>query len=158
MNELKQGEDSIRKLIQNLDAKKDDALQTTFKMVANHFSEVFKTIVPGGEGRLIMKTKDVPVRCLFSDDASSASPIRLLVRSRYFVVNFKLILWQEDEDDEGGGSSSRRAATREYTGIGVEVRFAAGTKVQKMRELSGGQKVPFLICVFARAVECADSI
>lgn len=62
MNELKQGEDSIRKLIQNLDAKKDDALQTTFKMVAKHFSEVFKTIVPGGEGRLIMKTKDVPVR------------------------------------------------------------------------------------------------
>jgi len=62
MDELKEGEDSIRKLIKNLDAKKDDALQTTFKMVANHFADVFKTIVPGGEGRLIMKTKDVPVR------------------------------------------------------------------------------------------------
>ncbi len=29
----------------------------------------------------------------------------------------------------------------EYTGIGVEVKFAAGTKVHKMRELSGGQQV-----------------
>jgi structural maintenance of chromosome 3 (chondroitin sulfate proteoglycan 6) len=105
MRELGQGEDSIRKLIQNLDAKKDNALQTTFKMVAKHFSDVFKTIVPGGEGRLIMKTKDV----------------------------------QEGENEDGAGSSRR--STREYTGIGVEVRFAAGTNVQKMRELSGGQKV-----------------
>jgi chromosome segregation ATPase len=60
--ELKQGEDSIRKLIQNLDAKKDNALQTTFRMVSKHFSEVFKSIVTGGEGRLIMKTKEVQVR------------------------------------------------------------------------------------------------
>lgn len=60
--------------------------------------------------------------------------------------------WQEDEDDEGGGSSSRRAAAREYTGIAVEVRFAAGTKVQKMRELSGGQKVPRLIRMIAFAM------
>ena len=58
MQELKQGEDSIRKLIENLDAKKDNALQTTFKMVSRHFSEVFRNIVPGGEGSLIMKTKD----------------------------------------------------------------------------------------------------
>ena len=43
--------------------------------------------------------------------------------------------WQEDED---GGPASVRA---EYTGIGVEVKFAAGTKVHKMRELSGGQQV-----------------
>ena len=61
MKELKQGEDSIRKLIHNLDAKKDNALQTTFKMVAKHFAEVFKTIVPGGEGKLVMKTKDTQV-------------------------------------------------------------------------------------------------
>ena len=113
MKELREGEDSIRKLIQNLDNKKDNALQTTFKMVARHFSDVFKTIVPGGEGKLIMRTKDV-----------------------------------EGDDDAGG--SSRRAATREYTGIGVEVRFAAGTNVQKMRELSGGQKcVVALTIIFA---------
>ena len=81
MDELKDGEDSIRKLIQNLDAKKDDALQTTFKMVANHFSEVFKTIVPGGEGRLIMKTKDVPVRLpSFRFHLASSRPLLPLFR------------------------------------------------------------------------------
>jgi chromosome segregation ATPase len=64
MRELKEGEDSIRKLIENLDAKKDNALQTTFKMVSKHFSDVFKSIVTGGEGGLIMKTKDVQVSIL----------------------------------------------------------------------------------------------
>lgn len=59
MKELGQGEDAIRKLIVDLDRKKDNALDTTFKMVAKHFSEVFKTIVPGGTGKLIMKTKEV---------------------------------------------------------------------------------------------------
>jgi len=77
MKELQQAENSIRKLIQNLDAKKDNALQTTFKMVAKHFSDVFKTIVPGGEGKLVMRTKDVQVRsscCLFfNSDALESS-------------------------------------------------------------------------------------
>jgi len=53
---LATGEDSIRKLIVSLDQKKETALHTTFKMVARHFAEVFKTIVPGGEGKIIMKT------------------------------------------------------------------------------------------------------
>ena len=44
---------------------------------------------------------------------------------------------QGDDDGEGGPASVRA----EYTGIGVEVKFAAGTKVHKMRELSGGQQV-----------------
>ena len=68
---------------------------------------------------------------------------------------------QEDDDDEGGGSSSRRAGAREYTGIGVEVRFAAGTKVQKMRELSGGQKVrrasACLACPLGQGAESIQS-
>ena len=59
MKELGQGEDAIRKLIVDLDRKKDNALDTTFKMVAKHFSEVFKTIVPGGVDKFIMKTKEV---------------------------------------------------------------------------------------------------
>jgi len=51
---------------------------------------------------------------------------------------------QGEEEDEGEGSSSR-PGVKEFTGIGVEVRFAAGGKIGKMSELSGGQKVCSLL-------------
>lgn len=56
--ELEKGEQSIQDLINKLDQKKDEAINTTFRMVAKNFSEVFGKIVPGGKGDLIMKTSN----------------------------------------------------------------------------------------------------
>jgi len=55
---LEKGEQSIQDLINKLDQKKDEAINTTFRMVAKNFSEVFGKIVPGGKGDLIMKTSN----------------------------------------------------------------------------------------------------
>lgn len=54
--EVERAEVSIRSLIEHLDHKKDEAMERTFKGVAKHFSEVFKELVPGGNGKLLMKT------------------------------------------------------------------------------------------------------
>lgn len=37
-----------------LDARKDEAIERTFKQVAKNFAEVFEKLVPSGRGRLIM--------------------------------------------------------------------------------------------------------
>lgn len=54
--EVEKAEVSIRSLIEHLDHKKDEAMERTFKGVAKHFSEVFRELVPGGTGKLLMKT------------------------------------------------------------------------------------------------------
>lgn len=46
---------SIRDLIENLDRQKDNAIDTSFKMVVKNFQDVFKAIVRKGRGTLIMK-------------------------------------------------------------------------------------------------------
>uniref|UniRef100_A0A6U4NQC6 Structural maintenance of chromosomes protein n=2 Tax=Hemiselmis andersenii TaxID=464988 RepID=A0A6U4NQC6_HEMAN len=67
--ELEQGAAKIEDLITKLDHKKDEAIQTTFRMVAKNFSDVFKKIVPGGAGDLIMRTSDKE-----ADDDEDAEP------------------------------------------------------------------------------------
>mmetsp|Transcript_51571 Transcript_51571/g.122163 ORF Transcript_51571/g.122163 Transcript_51571/m.122163 type:complete len:1202 (+) Transcript_51571:76-3681(+) len=110
--ELERGASSIRELIRKLDEKKDDALQTTYRMVAKNFEKVFARIVPGGSGELVMKTADVA-----------------------------------REGEEDGASAGPR---RNYVGVQVKVRFAAGGEVRVMRALSGGQKsVVALAIIFA---------
>jgi structural maintenance of chromosome 3 (chondroitin sulfate proteoglycan 6) len=54
--ELDEAEASIRELIAHLDHKKDEAIERTFKLASRHFLEVFKELVPGGSGKLVMQT------------------------------------------------------------------------------------------------------
>ena len=54
--ELDEAETSIRELITHLDHKKDEAIERTFKLASRHFLEVFKELVPGGSGKLVMQT------------------------------------------------------------------------------------------------------
>lgn len=46
-NELDVGANKIQELISALDARKDEAIERTFKGVAKHFREVFEELVPG---------------------------------------------------------------------------------------------------------------
>ncbi|GAA5908591.1 hypothetical protein JCM6882_003686 [Rhodosporidiobolus microsporus] len=52
--ELDESQQSILELIDVLDARKDEAIERTFKQVAKNFAEVFEKLVPTGRGRLIM--------------------------------------------------------------------------------------------------------
>lgn len=54
--ELDQGATKVAELIQNLDRQKDEAINRTFRDVSKHFKDVFKELVPNGEGELILKT------------------------------------------------------------------------------------------------------
>jgi structural maintenance of chromosome 3 (chondroitin sulfate proteoglycan 6) len=49
-DELDVASEKIRELISTLDARKDEAIERTFKGVAKHFREVFADLVPGGSG------------------------------------------------------------------------------------------------------------
>jgi len=62
--EIVKGEEAITALIEHLDAKKDEALERTFKGVAKNFADVFKELVPGGEGKMTMR---------FSEEESDVS-------------------------------------------------------------------------------------
>ncbi|KAL7744092.1 hypothetical protein ACLKA6_009078 [Drosophila palustris] len=56
--ELDVGDQKIHMLIQSLEMQKVEAIQFTFKQVAQNFTKVFKKLVPQGAGYLILKTKD----------------------------------------------------------------------------------------------------
>ena len=54
---LEESNEAIKELIETLDYRKDEAIERTFKGVAFHFTEVWKDLVPGGNGTLIMQKK-----------------------------------------------------------------------------------------------------
>lgn len=56
--ELDEGYNSIKDLIDVLDKRKDEAILRTFKGVAGHFSEVFRELVPTGDGKMILVAAD----------------------------------------------------------------------------------------------------
>jgi structural maintenance of chromosome 3 (chondroitin sulfate proteoglycan 6) len=126
-DELERGAESIRELITKLDEKKDEAIQNTFRMVARNFREVFKLLVPGGSGELIMKTADRGEDRGEDDD--------------------------EDEDEEAP-ASRQPGKLRTYVGVSVKVRFAAGGEVRVMRGLSGGQKTVVALGIIFAIQKC----
>ncbi|KAM0746239.1 structural maintenance of chromosome protein 3 [Meredithblackwellia eburnea MCA 4105] len=56
--ELDESSVSILELIDTLDARKDEAIERTFKQVAKAFGEVFENLVPAGRGQLIMQRRE----------------------------------------------------------------------------------------------------
>lgn len=56
--ELDVGGQKIRELMHNLEMRKVEAIQHTFRQVAKYFTSVFKKLVPQGCGHLVLKTKD----------------------------------------------------------------------------------------------------
>ena len=55
--ELEASASSIEDLVRNLDMRKDEAIERTFKQVARNFEEVFEKLVPAGRGRLIIQRR-----------------------------------------------------------------------------------------------------
>ncbi|GMS87806.1 hypothetical protein PENTCL1PPCAC_9981, partial [Pristionchus entomophagus] len=58
LTEQVSNEQSIRDLIEVLDHRKYDAIKLTFKQVTKNFSDVFRELVPMGQGSLVWKTAE----------------------------------------------------------------------------------------------------
>ncbi|KAG5682931.1 hypothetical protein PVAND_012249 [Polypedilum vanderplanki] len=54
--ELDIGSEKIKELMHNLEMRKVEAIQNTFKQVATNFTKVFKKLVPHGSGHLVLRT------------------------------------------------------------------------------------------------------
>ena len=50
-----------------LENRKYETLQLTFKQVAKNFEEVFKKLVPPGEGKIVIKTHDPSTDSISND-------------------------------------------------------------------------------------------
>lgn len=70
--ELDIGDEKIRELMQNLEMKKVEAIQFTFRQVAKYFNTVFKKLVPQGCGHLVLKTKDSDGRVEVDSEVASS--------------------------------------------------------------------------------------
>jgi structural maintenance of chromosome 3 (chondroitin sulfate proteoglycan 6) len=60
--DLDKSAQSIEELVENLDQRKDEAIERTFKQVASNFEEVFEKLVPAGKGKLIIQRRIDQVR------------------------------------------------------------------------------------------------
>ncbi|KAI9227905.1 MAG: chromosome segregation protein sudA [Piptocephalis tieghemiana] len=56
LEELGEAMGAIEDLVETLDARKDEAINRTFQEVAQAFTQTFPLLVPGGTGRLILRT------------------------------------------------------------------------------------------------------
>ncbi|KAF2727505.1 RecF/RecN/SMC protein [Polyplosphaeria fusca] len=116
-DELNASRNSIENLIDALDARKDEAIQRTFKQVSKAFSEIFVQLVPAGIGHLVIQRKSD--REAYGEDDS------------------------EEEEEQPAARSGRRGqgSVENYAGVGIKVSFnSKHDEQQKISQLSGGQK------------------
>ena len=118
--ELDEGADKVRELIESLDRQKDEAINRTFRGVSVHFKDVFQELVPSGSGQLVMKTAldDVGDKDDDVDSVDSKGP-KLKRNVAIDAMNPDVSL---------------------YRGIGIKVRFSSIGENYLMSQLSGGQK------------------
>lgn len=125
--ELDEGATKVEELIENLDRQKDEAINRTFRQVSKHFKDVFRELVPQGEGELILKT----------------------------AMDESMQLADDDEDDESDeGKKGKEPDVSLYRGIGIKVRFAAAGETYLMNQLSGGQKALVALCIIFSIQRC----
>lgn len=89
--ELDIGDQKIRELMQNLEAKKVEAIQFTFRQVASNFTKVFKKLVPQGAGYLMLRThKDNEGEHMESEISSSDDFIGIGIRVSFTGVDAEM--------------------------------------------------------------------
>ncbi|TDH65313.1 hypothetical protein CCR75_006540 [Bremia lactucae] len=88
-NEIDDAYSSIEDLIDVLDKRKDEAILRTFKGVAGFFSEVFRELVPTGDGKMIMIGAD-PSQISSADGGDSSRKSNVETYSGVQIkVNFR---------------------------------------------------------------------
>ncbi|EDR26299.1 structural maintenance of chromosomes protein, putative [Entamoeba dispar SAW760] len=121
---------TIYSLIENLDEKKEEAIERTFKGVSKGFTEIFNKLVPQGKGTLVMLKKPY--------EKEQFTQSTLLTQSQS-ENNFSIL------------SLPKKIKTETYSGISLRVIFPAfGGDAKTIQQLSGGQKtVVALSLIFA---------
>ena len=133
-DELDKGAEKVKELVENLDRKKDEAINRTFRGVSKHFAEVFKELVPLGAGQLIMRTQMDDGKDQETDDEA-----------------------QSDEDEVPKKSKTFNPENPDvslYRGVGIKVRFSAVGENFLMNQLSGGQKALVALALIFAIQRC----
>jgi structural maintenance of chromosome 3 (chondroitin sulfate proteoglycan 6) len=136
--ELDHGAEKVQELIENLDLKKDEAINRTFRGVSGHFKDVFKELVPNGAGELILRTdldNDTDATDLEQDSSDDVSE-------------------QQQSPVKSPAKKKRRDKSNPdvslYRAISIKVRFTEKGENYIMSQLSGGQKaIVALALIFA---------
>ena len=122
--ELDHGAEKVQELIDNLDQKKDEAINRTFRGVSSHFKDVFSELVPSGAGELIMRTAmDEEAEGVTDEEESSGADSAAASPAK-----------QKKKSDKSNPDVSL------YRGVGIKVRFSEVGENFMMSQLSGGQK------------------
>lgn len=135
--ELDSGEEKVKELVESLDRQKDEAINRTFRGVSKHFAEVFKELVPLGEGSLKMRTK-------LDDRADNEEST------------------DDDMDESDPESPVKRRKTHDpenpdvdsYLGVQINVRFSMVGENFMMSQLSGGQKALVALALIFAIQRC----
>lgn len=113
---------SIQELVDNLDLQKEEAIYRTFQGVSKHFSDVFRELVPAGEGNLLMLSALDMGEEQVGEKKSSSSQRKSL------------------GSDISASASSSQMNVNSFQGVQVIVSFVASGQQFEMQQLSGGQK------------------
>lgn len=116
-DELNKGKQSIQRLIELLDQRKDEAIARTFKQVGKAFQEVFKKLVPAGHGRLVIQRGiDAPA----DDDSEDEQPANKKGVENYRGVGISVSFNSKHDDQQriqqlsGGQKSKSTLQVRDY--------------------------------------------
>lgn len=123
--DLDRGAESVVELIESLDRQKDEAINRTFRGVSAHFKDVFKELVPLGEGELVMRTA--------IDEGDSDG---------------------EDGEKKPKAIDPKNPDVSLYRGVSVKVRFSRVGENFLMSQLSGGQKALVALALIFAIQRC----
>ncbi|KAJ3438560.1 structural maintenance of chromosomes protein [Anaeramoeba flamelloides] len=132
---------SIEKLIQVLDQKKNEAIQRTFKQTAKKFQEIFKDLVPDGEAKLVMlKGRRVEGENNEIDEELNSEEVEQNL-SQITKIN------------------TENGQIEQYVGCSIKVRFDQdeNSEIKNISELSGGQKTIVALALIFAIQKCDPS-
>ncbi len=139
--EMEKDNGAIQQMIDSLDAQKDEAILRTFRGVSHYFSEVFSELVPGGNGKLVMKTTMDAANAAASgeDDESGTQSLE------------DHVLADKDNDNEQNPEMLRIST---FMGVQVSVSFSGSGQQYQMQQLSGGQKALVALALIFAIQRC----
>jgi structural maintenance of chromosome 3 (chondroitin sulfate proteoglycan 6) len=139
--ELVREKESIEHLISSLDLQKEDTIFNTFQTVSQHFKEVFRELVRGGSGELVMLTdmEEDEEDEEGGEDEEKGSPQS---QSQ----------WKGKSSSK---SSKKKSSMSSYRGVQVKVSFTESSPQFEMNQLSGGQKA-LVALAFIFAIQRCD--
>lgn len=163
MEELDTAKASITKLISVLDQRKDDAISRTFKGVSQHFTQIFKEVVPQGKATLVMlkkkKKKAAKDDAAAEDEEDDEEPDDEPGSKRKSKGSSKkkkkkkksaAASAAEDDDEEDDEDGEEETGVLAYGGVAIKISFTGHGDVYYLNQLSGGQKsVVALAFIFA---------